>query len=154
MELSVGVAENLDRLVGVLVVGGDDATIAETTEILRWKVTEGANHATRTNADTTMIFRADCLRRVLDHRNAMLVGDVEHRIEVRSLPEQMDRHDCLDVFVAAERRSSRLRADVGAAGQVPDKSATRQVVGGGGAVGSANNSQCKKLCEVLAGILQ
>ncbi len=101
----------------VVVIRHQHAAVSEAAEVLAREEAVGAEVAHRA-AVTAFIPRADRLRCVLDHLEALLLRQREDGVHVRALAEQMHRHDDLrfgsdlfpcvvDVHVEADR------ADIG-----------------------------------------
>ena len=89
-------AEDTRALGQVVAVSGDHAAIAKAAEILGREKTECAQVAHRANLPATE-GRAHRLRGVLEHGQAMCLGQALHAVHVRRLAKQMHRDDRLGV---------------------------------------------------------
>ena len=74
------------------VVGDDRAGIAQRAEVLGRIERQGASDPHRADR-TAVAARQVCLRAVLDHRQAVALGDLQDRRHVGGLPVEMDGHD-------------------------------------------------------------
>src|SRR5213595_1998043 len=78
------------------IVGHAHARVAERAQVLRRKEGGAADVADPAGATRARIFRADGLRRVLDHLEAVPSCQLHERVHLGHLAEQMDGHERLD----------------------------------------------------------
>ena len=86
------IAEQPYAISQLRVVGGHHSTVAKGPQILRWIKTESTKMPNRSGA-SSVILRADSLRRILDNIEFMTIGDLHDRIHLGNLSVQVHRHD-------------------------------------------------------------
>ena len=83
-------------------VGGHDATVAKSTQVLGGEEAVGTNVANTANAATVHVFGTDGLCTVFNNRQIPRLGDRHDAVKIRSLTKEMHGHQALHLLAAAK----------------------------------------------------